>query len=92
LPLLRKLSNGMNLHSYLFYQWGESMRRIVKGSQALRFWRLMPKGEKVLSPKQKDRTTILKFSKTKGKKLFQLVFELISKLSIGILFGFKILS
>jgi hypothetical protein len=26
----------------------------------------MPKGEKVLSPKQKDRTTILKFSK-KGK-------------------------
>jgi hypothetical protein len=70
LPLLRKLSNGMNLHSYLFYQWGESMRRIVKGSQALRFWRLMPKGEKVLSPKQKDRTTILKISKTKGKKYF----------------------
>jgi hypothetical protein len=40
---------------------------IVKGSQLLRFWRLMPKGQKVLSPKQKDRTTtILKFSKTKG--------------------------
>jgi hypothetical protein len=29
----------------------------IEGSQVLRFWRLMPKGEKVLSPKQKDRTT-----------------------------------
>jgi hypothetical protein len=26
-------------------------------SDSLHFWRLMPKGEKVLSPKQKDRTT-----------------------------------
>jgi hypothetical protein len=34
-----------------------------KGSQVLRFWRLMPKGEKVFSPKQKDRTTISKFKK-----------------------------
>jgi hypothetical protein len=31
-----------------------------KGSKVLRFWRLMPKGEKILSPKQKDRTTISK--------------------------------
>jgi hypothetical protein len=32
----------------------------LKGSQSLRFWRFMPKGEKILSPKQKDRiTTIL---------------------------------
>jgi hypothetical protein len=28
-----------------------------QGSQVFSFWRLMPKGEKVLSPKQKDRTT-----------------------------------
>jgi hypothetical protein len=35
----------------------------AKGSQVLRFWRLMPKGEKLLSPKQEDRTTtISKFS------------------------------
>jgi hypothetical protein len=32
--------------------------KVLEGSQILRFWRLMPKGEKVLSPKQKDRTTI----------------------------------
>jgi hypothetical protein len=54
----------MTLHSYLFYHLGESIRphmgRIVKGSQVLRFWRLMPKGDKVLSLKQKDRTTISK--------------------------------
>jgi hypothetical protein len=31
---------------------------IEKGSQVLRFWWLMPKEKKVLSPKQKDRTTI----------------------------------
>jgi hypothetical protein len=30
-----------------------------KESQSLRFLRLMPKGEKVLSPKQKDRTTTI---------------------------------
>jgi hypothetical protein len=30
-----------------------------KGSQSLRFWRLMPKGEKILSRKQKDRTTTI---------------------------------
>jgi hypothetical protein len=33
--------------------------KVLKGSQALRFWRLMPKGEKVFSPKQKDRTTTI---------------------------------
>jgi hypothetical protein len=48
--------------------------RIVKGSQVLRFWRLMPKGEKVLSPKQKDRTTISKFSKNKGRNYFTNVY------------------
>jgi hypothetical protein len=34
-----------------------------EGSQVLRFWRLMPKGKEVFSPKQKDRTTISKKSK-----------------------------
>jgi hypothetical protein len=61
---------------------------MLKCSQVLRFWQLMPKGEKVLSPKQKDRTTILKkivyFSNwyqdfSKRKCLFQLVFKLASK-------------
>jgi hypothetical protein len=57
--------NGMNLHSYLFYHLRENIRpqrgrKMLKGSQVLCFWRLMPKGEKILSPKQKDRTTISK--------------------------------
>jgi hypothetical protein len=56
----------MILHSHLYYHLGEGIRpqrgrKVLKGSQVLRFWRLMPKGEKVFSPKQKDRTTILKF-------------------------------
>jgi hypothetical protein len=54
-----------------------------KGSQVLRFLRLMPKGEKELSPKQKDRTTISKFSQklisTSIWSLSQLVFESASK-------------
>jgi hypothetical protein len=33
------------------------MGRKFKGLSGLCFWRLMPKGEKILSPKQKDRTT-----------------------------------
>jgi hypothetical protein len=33
--------------------------KVLKGSQALRFWRFMPKGEKVFSPKQKDRRTTI---------------------------------
>jgi hypothetical protein len=36
-------------------------RKFQKGSCSLYFWRLMPKGERVLSPKQKDRTTISNF-------------------------------
>jgi hypothetical protein len=70
----------MTLHSYLSYHMGERIRsqRRRKYTRALKFsvWRLMPKGEKVLSPKQKDRTTI---SKKNHKSLFQSVFELASK-------------
>jgi hypothetical protein len=58
-------SQWYDLHSYLFHHLGESFRpqrgrKLQKGSQVLRFWQLMPKGEKTLSPKQKDRTTISK--------------------------------
>ena len=35
--------------------------RIIRPLNFLHFWRLMPKGEKVLGPKQMDRTTIFKF-------------------------------
>jgi hypothetical protein len=50
-------------------------RKMLDGSQVLRFWRLMPKGEKILSPKQKDRTKISKIFKIN----FQLVyFQLVS--------------
>jgi hypothetical protein len=33
--------------------------KIKKGSKVLCFWQLMPKGEKILSPKQKDHTTTI---------------------------------
>jgi hypothetical protein len=51
--------NWYNLSLIFILPFG---RKCQKGSQVLRFWRLMPKGEKVLSPKQKDRTTISIFS------------------------------
>jgi hypothetical protein len=35
------------------------------------FWRLMPKGERILSPKQKDRTTII-FKKIRNKALIDI--------------------
>jgi hypothetical protein len=73
----------MTFHSYPLITKGE--HRALK---ILRFWRSMPKGEKVLGQKQKDRTTT--FSKI--QKLFQKKEEIISigtKTSIGISFGFK---
>jgi hypothetical protein len=60
--LLRTLSIGIIFHSYLLVPMGE---KVIKGSQFLRFWRLMPKGEKILSPKQKDLTTNFKILKIK---------------------------
>jgi hypothetical protein len=56
LSLLHKLSIGIIFHSYFFYQWGES----IQGLSSFLFWRLTPKGEKIFSPKQKDRTFISK--------------------------------
>jgi hypothetical protein len=42
--------------------------KVLQGSQVLRFWRLMPKREQILSPKQKDRTTtISKFQKNQNE-------------------------
>jgi hypothetical protein len=71
---------------------GESIRpqsgRVEKGSQVLRFWRLVTKGEKVLSTKQKDRTTILKFSKKSF--LFQLVSYLTSMECGNFSFGISV--
>ena len=66
--------NRYNLSLIFLLSMGE---KVYKGSQVLHFWRLMPKGEKVLSPKQKDRTTISK--KNHKCCLFQLGFELASK-------------
>jgi hypothetical protein len=55
---------------------GEKVKRALK---RLRFWRLMPKGEKY-SPKQKDRTTtIFKVY----KEVFKLVSKILDLLSIG---------
>jgi hypothetical protein len=59
-------------------------RKVQEGSQVLCFWRLMPKGEKILSPKQKDRTTVSK----KFEMKFLLVnfnwcmFQLVSNLQL----------
>jgi hypothetical protein len=39
------------------------MEEKIKGSIVLRFWRFMPKGKKILSPKQKDRTAPPPFQK-----------------------------
>jgi hypothetical protein len=49
----------------------------------------MPKGEKVLSPKQKDRTTNFKISKkTKGRNHFNWYLSLLqNEFSIGFSFG-----
>jgi hypothetical protein len=53
--LLRSLQIGIIFTHISFTNGGESK----KGSQSLRFWRLMPNEEKILSPKQKDRTTTI---------------------------------
>jgi hypothetical protein len=57
----------MTSHSYPLITKGEKF----KGFQVSSFWRLMPKGEKVIGPKQKDRTTIFKFKKYFNWYLFQ---------------------
>ena len=92
LLLLPQTLNGITLHSYLYYHLGESIRlqrgrKMQKGSQSLRFWRLMPKGEKILSPKQKDRTTNFKIFEMKIYLVFtNVIFQLISQMKFYLIF------
>jgi hypothetical protein len=65
---------GIKFHSYpLISKGGENRpqnERIKRPLKFLCFWRLMPKGEKVLGPKQKNRnTTIFKFKISLGFKI-----------------------
>jgi hypothetical protein len=81
LLLLPQTLNSITLHSYSYYHLGESIRpqrgrKTQKGSQVLHFCRFMPKGEKIFSPKQKDRTTISKILKWSFNwYLFQLMYS-----------------
>jgi hypothetical protein len=61
--------NRYNLSLIFLLPMGE---KVPKGSQSLCFWRLMPKGERVLSPKQKYRTITI--SKLSLIGIFQLVY------------------
>jgi hypothetical protein len=47
----------MNFHSYPFTKGRENNRPL----RFLRFWHLIPKGDKLIGPKQKDRTTTLSY-------------------------------
>jgi hypothetical protein len=53
---------------------GPKGEELEKGSQVLRFWRLMSKGEKVLSPKQNDRTPTSKILEMKIYLIFTKVY------------------
>jgi hypothetical protein len=59
--LLHPLSIGIILYSYLLVPMGENTKGLSKSP----FWRFMSKEEKILSPKQKDRTTNFKIFKMK---------------------------
>jgi hypothetical protein len=66
--LLRTLQIGIILHSYILVRMG----RKFKGLSSLRFWRLMPKGEKILSQsKRTARTT--NFKKFQNKALIDIL-------------------
>jgi hypothetical protein len=47
------LSIGMTLDSYLFYQWGESIRRKYRGLSSSLFFVLNAKGGERIKPKAK---------------------------------------
>jgi hypothetical protein len=81
--------NWYNLHSYFIYQWRESL---PKGSQSLRFWRLMPKGERVLAQSKRTAPPPFKIFKMRFSIGILLYFRLICLLSIGIFkrWNFKI--
>jgi hypothetical protein len=77
LPVFRRLSKfGIILTHTLFAKGGEKVRRAYISLTSIRFWRFMPKGEKVLA--QSNRTApppILKCSLSKFglRKDFSLV-------------------
>jgi hypothetical protein len=69
---------------------GEKILGEFKGLSSSPFLAINTKRGESIKPKAKGpRTTILNFFKIQRKKLFQSIFESISKFSIGILFGFK---
>jgi hypothetical protein len=54
LPVFHHLSDWYTLSLIFFYQWGRKYKRGLSSSS---FLAINAKGEKILSPKQKDRTT-----------------------------------
>jgi hypothetical protein len=74
LPLLMKISIGMIFHSYTLITRGENL----KGSQDSSFLAINAKGGEFIGPKQKDRTTILKFKNYFHWYMFQKKEEIIS--------------
>jgi hypothetical protein len=84
LSLLRKLSIGINLHSYFFYQRG----RIQKGPQVSSFLAIDAKGGESIRPKAKgSHHHIFKIQKLFHKKEEVIFIGII--ISIGISFGIK---
>jgi hypothetical protein len=66
-----------NLHSYLFVcHWGESRRAYISLT-SIRFWRFMPKGEKVLAQSKrtapplnfKNKVFLVSYCVQKGEKV-----------------------
>ena len=58
LPVFRIVLHIGIIFTYIYlFTIGEKVKRAYISLTSIRFWRFMPKGEKVLSPKQKDRTT-----------------------------------
>jgi hypothetical protein len=80
-----------NLHSYIICQRGRESKRAYISLTSIRFWRFMPKGEKVLA--QSKRTAPPPISKMKSFKfvLKESCFLLVS-FSIGILFLIEFLN
>jgi hypothetical protein len=64
----------------------------LKGLSRSSFLAINAKGGESIKPKAKRPHHHFKIFENQRKKLFQSVFELISKFSIGILFSFKISS
>jgi hypothetical protein len=66
----------MTFHSYTLITKGESFKWPFK---FLCFWRLMPKGEKVIGPKQKDRTTAPPIFKIQNFNWYSIWFQTLNR-------------